>query len=254
MRIGLMLAVLISASCTVKDAPGDAFGVWQVNQDRSTGPYSDILAVRFEGRRNGEVFTLDTIDQRGRSATSSTILYFDGKARDFQDSACSGTQSSRRVDTDTVEILRNCSNGRRVRLVRQFTGKPRELVLEITEQGPDGLHQERRLVLKKLAGASGKPQAKFVAAQAVVVTGTGDPTVDIRAVQAPVDQGGQVFLKGRFSFRNNTFVTNDLTGFRSSLGDVYVDASVTNTVVVGPVAKVEDHGVAPVVVPMAGVR
>ena len=39
-----------------------------------------------------------------------------------------------------------------------------------------------------------------VAAQAVTVVGTGDPKVDIPAVQAAVDQGGLVALKGRFSF------------------------------------------------------
>ncbi len=39
-----------------------------------------------------------------------------------------------------------------------------------------------------------------VAAQAVTVTGTGDPKVDIPAVQAAVDQGGPVALEGRFSF------------------------------------------------------
>jgi hypothetical protein len=37
-------------------------------------------------------------------------------------------------------------------------------------------------------------------AQAVLVTGTGDPNVDVAAVQAAVDQGGQVVLQGRFSF------------------------------------------------------
>src|SRR5438045_5604684 len=39
-----------------------------------------------------------------------------------------------------------------------------------------------------------------VAAQLVVVTGTGDPTIDVPAVQAAVDQGGRVVLKGHFSF------------------------------------------------------
>src|SRR5271154_3238891 len=33
-----------------------------------------------------------------------------------------------------------------------------------------------------------------------VVTGTGDPNLDIAAVQAAVDQGGQVLLRGHFSF------------------------------------------------------
>ena len=39
-----------------------------------------------------------------------------------------------------------------------------------------------------------------VAAQPVTVVGTGDPKVDIPAVQAAVDQGGLITLKGRFSF------------------------------------------------------
>jgi hypothetical protein len=39
-----------------------------------------------------------------------------------------------------------------------------------------------------------------VAAQPVVVAGTGDPRLDVPAVQAAVDHGGQIVLKGRFSF------------------------------------------------------
>src|SRR5690242_10293177 len=42
--------------------------------------------------------------------------------------------------------------------------------------------------------------AGTVAAQAITVVGTGDPKVDVAAVQAAVDQGGQVVLKGHFSF------------------------------------------------------
>lgn len=38
------------------------------------------------------------------------------------------------------------------------------------------------------------------AAQPVVVTGTGDPNIDVPAVQAAVDQGGRVMLVGHFSF------------------------------------------------------
>ena len=41
---------------------------------------------------------------------------------------------------------------------------------------------------------------RTASAQSVVVTGTGDPTVDIPAVQGAVDQGGQVVLMGHFSF------------------------------------------------------
>jgi hypothetical protein len=42
--------------------------------------------------------------------------------------------------------------------------------------------------------------AANAAAQVVIVTGTGDPKIDIPAVQAAVDKGGQVVLAGRFSF------------------------------------------------------
>ncbi len=41
---------------------------------------------------------------------------------------------------------------------------------------------------------------------------------------------------------NNSFVANDLDGFQSSLADVFVDAGVTNTVVVGHPILLEDHG------------
>ena len=40
-----------------------------------------------------------------------------------------------------------------------------------------------------------------VAAQTVVI-GTGDPDIDIAAVQAAVDRGGSVVLRGHFSFDN----------------------------------------------------
>src|SRR6266851_2665141 len=42
--------------------------------------------------------------------------------------------------------------------------------------------------------------AATAAAQDITVLGTGDPTVDVPAVQAAVDQGGRVVLKGHFSF------------------------------------------------------
>jgi hypothetical protein len=42
--------------------------------------------------------------------------------------------------------------------------------------------------------------AGTVAAQVVTVMGTGDPKVDVPAVQAAVDQGGRVVLTGHFSF------------------------------------------------------
>lgn len=42
--------------------------------------------------------------------------------------------------------------------------------------------------------------AGVLAAQTVVVTGTGDANVDVPAVQAAVDKGGRVVLMGHFSF------------------------------------------------------
>ena len=41
--------------------------------------------------------------------------------------------------------------------------------------------------------------AATAAAQTITVVGTGDPNVDVPSVQAAVDQGGRVFLKGHFS-------------------------------------------------------
>ena len=89
---------------------GEAFGVWKLNPARSTlAGNQKSVTLRIEPHTRGEVFTLDTVAADGRASTFSTILYFDGKARDFQDSTCSGTQSSRRVDSRTVEILRECA-------------------------------------------------------------------------------------------------------------------------------------------------
>src|SRR5712692_8992957 len=113
MRIVLLL-MLLGASGSIWAE--DAFGVWKVNPIRSTAPYSDTVTVRFEPHDKGEVFTMDRVDADGRATTSSTILYFFGRLRDFQDSGCSGTQSSRRVDKRTVEILRDCANGEWIRL------------------------------------------------------------------------------------------------------------------------------------------
>ncbi|MGH9657810.1 MAG: hypothetical protein ACRD96_04645 [Bryobacteraceae bacterium] len=139
------LLLLIAAPCWA----GDASGVWKVNLAGSTNPYSMSLTVRFEPHSKGEVFTLDRTDGDGLITTSSTILYFDGKPRDFQDPGCSGTQSSRRVDSRIVEILRKCASGESTRLVRRLSAQPKELILEVTEQQPDGRRFERRLVLEK---------------------------------------------------------------------------------------------------------
>jgi hypothetical protein len=109
------------------------------------------LTVRIEPHAKGEVFTLDRVEADGRATSSSAILYLDGKPRGFQDHACSGTQSSRRADSQTVEILFKCVSGEWTRFVRRSPAQSKDLILEITEQHADGRRFERRLVLEKQA-------------------------------------------------------------------------------------------------------
>jgi hypothetical protein len=92
---------------------------------------------------------LDTVAVDGRASTSSTILYLDGKTRDFQDSAYAGTQSSRRLDDRTIEIQRECTKGGYRQLIRRSAVEPGVLILEINEHHSDGRHSERRLVMEK---------------------------------------------------------------------------------------------------------
>jgi hypothetical protein len=54
--------------------------------------------------------------------------------------------------------------------------------------------------------------AASAAAQAVVV-GTDNPDIDVPAVQAAVDQGGEVILKGHFSFNRPPTVPTALAGY-----------------------------------------
>jgi hypothetical protein len=143
MRIAA-LAILIGAGCRAD--------VWQLNAARSTfagDTRPKALTVRIEPHAKGEVFTVDRVEPDGRVTTSSTILYFDSTPRDFQDRGCSGTQSSRRVDAGTVEILRNCAGGGWIRFLRRAGASPAELILDIIEQLPDGRRFVRRLVLQK---------------------------------------------------------------------------------------------------------
>jgi hypothetical protein len=129
------------------------FGIWKMNPARSTptaDPRLKSLTVRFEEHAKGEVFTVDQMDVDGRTTTASTILYLDGKPRDFADHECSGTQSSRRMDTQTIEILRTCASGGWTRFVRRWSSaRPKEMILDISEQRSDGRRFERRLVLEK---------------------------------------------------------------------------------------------------------
>ena len=104
--------------------------------------------MRIESHAKGEVFTLDTIERDGRATSDSTILYLDGQPRHFEEPGCNGTQSSQQIDSQTVEVLRKCASGAWTRFVRRWT-TPRELVLEVIVQQPDGRRFERRLVLER---------------------------------------------------------------------------------------------------------
>ena len=130
---------------------GQPFGNWKLNAAQSTFA-GDIrpktLTVRTEPHVKGEVVTVERTEVNGQTTSSSTVLYLDGVARDFQQDACSGTQSSRRVDGHAVEIVRNCAAGAWIRLVRR-TAPKNQLVLEITEQRADGRRFDRRLVFEK---------------------------------------------------------------------------------------------------------
>jgi hypothetical protein len=141
---------------TVSGWADAAFVTWTMNSARSTvatDPHPKSITIRIESHAKGEVFTLERIEADGRSTTVSTLLYLDDNPRDFQNSGCSGTQSSRRVDGQTVEILRTCARGGWIRFVRRFSAQPNELVMEVTEQQAGGHRVERRLVLEKQSGA-----------------------------------------------------------------------------------------------------
>ena len=144
----ILLFMVIGAICRAEST----FGTWKMDAARSTFT-GDIqpksLTLRIEPHAKGEVFTLDRIEEDGRATSSSTILYFDNAPRRFQDFACSGTQSSRRMDSQAVEILRKCDGGESIRLVRRWSVPQKELILEITEQHSDGRRFDRRLLLEK---------------------------------------------------------------------------------------------------------
>jgi len=147
MRI-IVLVILVGAACWA----AGAFGTWKMNGARSTftgGPQPKSLSIRIEPHAKGEVFTVDRIEADGRATSTSTILYLDSRPRPFQDFGCSGTQSSRRVDSETVEILRVCANGEQSRLVWRVATHSKELILEITEQDSAGRRLKRHLVMEK---------------------------------------------------------------------------------------------------------
>jgi hypothetical protein len=150
MRI-LVLSVLLSAT-GFGQGPDAISGTWKMNSARSTfagrAPFKSLTA-RIERHPKGEVFTLDRVASDGRTTSYSTVLYLDNEPRRFEDFGCSGTQSSRRADEQTVEIVRMCASGGWMRLLRRASAKTNEFVLEITEQSADGQRFDCRLTLER---------------------------------------------------------------------------------------------------------
>jgi hypothetical protein len=136
------------------DASGWAsmLGTWKMDSARSsfigaTPPKS--LTVRIEPHVRGEVFTLDRIEADGRAISSSSILYLDGTPRDLQDFECSGTQSSRRLSAQVMEIRRVCATVDWTWLLRQSLQNSEELTVEISGKNRRGPSFEWRLVLRR---------------------------------------------------------------------------------------------------------
>ena len=125
----------------VEDGPR-AIAVRRPDQPRS-------FTVRIEPHAKGRVFTLDRLEADGRSTSFSSVLYLDGTSHDFQDFACSGTQSSRWRDERTIEIRRVCPNGESIWRIRESAENSRELTIEITEKSRGGSTLGWRVVLKR---------------------------------------------------------------------------------------------------------
>lgn len=92
--------------------------------------------------------TVDRTEQDGRSTTDSTVLFLDGKPREYRDVDCNGTQSSQRVDNRAVEITRTCGAGAWMRFIRRVNTDG-ELVLQVSGKRSDGRRIEMRFVLEK---------------------------------------------------------------------------------------------------------
>jgi hypothetical protein len=142
----ILLALLVVAGRTQI-----VVGAWKLNPARSTfsgQSQPKTLVLRVEPHPNGEVITVDRTEVNGQSTSVSTILYFDGAARSLENAGCSGSQTSRRLNERSVEILRQCTSGDWERVVRRLTQLGKELVVEIMRQH-SGRRSEERLVLEK---------------------------------------------------------------------------------------------------------
>jgi len=146
------LMILLGTSCWAQDM----FGTWKMNPARSQ--FSDdnhhprAVTVRIEPHEKGEVFTYDRINSNGQAVTVSMIVYLDGKERNGQACFCSGgstTQSSRRLDERTIEIIAKCGNGLWSRIIRRLSADAHDLILDMTKSQPNGLRVKRQLVFEK---------------------------------------------------------------------------------------------------------
>lgn len=147
-----MRTILILTVCSTACWAGSILGTWGMDRARSrfAGPDQPrSFTVRIEPHAKGRVFTLDRLEADGRSTSFSSVLYLDGTSHDFQDFACSGTQSSRWQDERTIEIRRVCSNGESIWRIRESAENSRELTIEITEKSRDGSTLGWRVVLKR---------------------------------------------------------------------------------------------------------
>jgi hypothetical protein len=146
MRFIILIAIV--AVCPANSS----FGTWKMNEARSTftgRAQPKRFSVRIEPHAKGEVFTLDRVESDGRATSSSSILYLDGAPRDLQDFDCAGAQSSRRLDSRTVEIRRQCAGSDGTWLVRQSMEQSKELLIDVTEKRRGGPNIEWRVVLEK---------------------------------------------------------------------------------------------------------
>jgi len=118
--------------------------VWKLNPARSTFVENQKrLTIRIEPHTRGEMLLWTRLPPDGRASTFSTILYSTARPGTIQDSACSGMQSSWRVDghQDSGNPARMCA--RRANAAHSRTAQAGVLILEIIEQTygrPDALN------------------------------------------------------------------------------------------------------------------
>jgi hypothetical protein len=149
-----LLSFLVSTNCAES-----TFGTWKAITNRSRfsgGSAPKNLTVRIERHSNGEVFTLDKVESDGRGISSSTTLYLDGAPREFQNFDCSGTQSPRRLDTRTVEIVPKCADRDGTWLVRHSTdqSKLRQVLTRNASRAEVLIYERQEEVCNCLAWSS----------------------------------------------------------------------------------------------------